>query len=290
MFKFAYIGVIGKTNAGKSTLVNALVGEKVAIVSPKTQTTRDNILGILTKENYQLVFVDTPGIHKSKNYLDKKMMKDVRSAISSVDILLYVIDVSKPISDDEVSYIQHLGDERPLIVVYNKIDKCNKDFAIKNMLKLMNLLNITAFATVSAKLKRNIDAVLDELLKQIPESETKNFAYDEDLYTDKSLRFLTSEAIREKTLYLLNEELPHGIHVQIEKFDERKKIVYIDACLICEKETHKAIILGKNGSMIKKIGIQAREDIEKLIQKKVMLKIYVKVIKDWRQKQNLDFL
>ena len=285
IYKFGYIGVIGKTNAGKSTLINLIVGNKVAIVSPKTQTTRNNILGIITKfsetENYQLVFVDTPGIHKSQNNLDKQMNKNLRTAISSVDIILYVLDSSKNITQDELEYIKNLN-KIPLILVINKIDKISKLKLIETINLFKNYSNINSIIPFSSAKNINLNILLSEILKLLPISNVLNFIFNEDEYTDQSLKFLISEIIREKTLYLLHEEIPHGIAVSIKEFKENEKIVEISADIICEKQSHKNIIIGKNGSKIKEISSKARLDIEDLLQKKVMLTTYVKVIKNWR--------
>lgn len=285
VYKFGYIGVIGKTNAGKSTLINLIVGNKVAIVSPKTQTTRNNILGIITKfsetENYQLVFVDTPGIHKSQNNLDKQMNKNLRTAISSVDIILYVLDSSKNITQDELEYIKNLN-KIPLILVINKIDKISKLKLIETINLFKNNSNINSIIPFSSTKNINLNILLSEILKLLPISNVLNFIFNEDEYTDQSLKFLISEIIREKTLYLLHEEIPHGIAVSIKEFKENEKIVEISADIICEKQSHKNIIIGKNGSKIKEISSKARLDIEDLLQKKVMLTTYVKVIKNWR--------
>ena len=286
MYKFGYIGIVGKTNVGKSTLINTLVGQKVAIVSPKTQTTRDNILGILTQDNYQLVFVDTPGIHKTKNYLDKSMMKNVRSVVSSVDVLLYIIDATAKVFDEEIDYIKNITDI-PVIVGLSKIDKVAKSAVLEKIGKLSSLTNVKAFIPFSSVKGINTETIMSEILTLLPESQEKNFEFEEDMYTDKSLRFLTAEIIREKTLYLLEQELPHGIAIEVTKFTEKDTIVLIDVDLICERQTHKKIIIGKNGTKLKEIGMRARADIEKLVEKKVMLKIWVKVVEDWRFNKRL---
>ena len=287
MFKTGYVGVVGKTNAGKSTLVNALVGEKVSIVTPKTQTTRQNITGILTRENYQIVFVDTPGIHKSQNNLDRFMMKNVRSAIGSVDVLLYVVDCTRKIDKHELENIKKYSqtDGLDTILVVSKIDLISKKDLLGFLATFAEVEGIKAIVPLSAKKGLSTQELIDEILKLLPESETKNFIYEEDLYTDSSVRFMSAEIVREKALLKLDEELPHGIAIEITKFDENDKIAYIDIDLICEKENHKSIILGKKGEKLKEIGTLARIDIEKLLDKKIMLKIFVKVDKNWRQKK-----
>ena len=281
MFKFGYVGVVGRTNAGKSTLVNSLVGEKVSIVSPKKQTTRQNIMGILTKDNYQLVFVDTPGIHRSKNKLDRFMMKNVRSAIAGVDVVLYIIDGLK-YNEEENAYIKTLTDSVPTIVGISKVDAGSYEKIYPIISSLSENRDIKAIIPFSSYKNKNLDEVVNEILKILPEQESKNFEFDEDMYTDKSVKFMVGEIIREKALLLLNEELPHGIAINVVNFEEKKNLVNIDVEIICEREGHKSIIIGKKGSKIKDIASRAREDIEVLLGKKVMLECFVRVRKNWR--------
>lgn len=269
MFRSGYVAVVGKPNAGKSSLVNALVGEKVAIISPKPQTTRDNILGIVNGDDYQIVLVDTPGIHHSKNSLDKAMMKNVRSAVSGVDLVLYLLDGTKIPEQEEIEYIQHL--QSPTLVVRTKIDlKGQKEFDAD--------IEISSFSG------ENIDKLKQEILARLPEYDFENYIFDRDYYTDKSVKFLISEEIREKALNLLHQEVPHGIAVEIIRFDEREDIVGIDADIVCEQERHKGMIIGKGGSTLKTIGSQTRIFAEKLLGKKVVLKLFVRVETDWRNK------
>lgn len=281
MFKFGYIGVVGNTNAGKSTLVNALVGEKVSIVSPKKQTTRDNIMGILTRDNYQLVFVDTPGLHRSKNKLDRYMMKNVRNVVAGVDVILYVVDGTR-FKEEENDYIKKLTDTAPTIVGISKVDAGSYEKIYPIMSSLGKNKDIKAIIPFSSYKNRNLDEVIKEILKILPEQDTKNFEFDEDMYTDKSVRFMAAEIIREKALLLLNEELPHGLAINVTKFDEQENIAYIDVDIICERESHKSIVIGKYGSKIKEIATRARADIEEMLGKKVMLECFVKVRKNWR--------
>ena len=281
MFKFGYVGVVGNTNAGKSTLVNALVGEKVSIVSPKKQTTRNNIMGILTKDNYQLVFVDTPGLHRSKNKLDRYMMKNVRNVVAGVDVILYVVDGTR-FKEEENDYIKKLTDTAPTIVGISKVDAGSYEKIYPIMSSLGKNKYIKAIIPFSSYKNRNLDEVIKEILKILPEQDTKNFEFDEDMYTDKSVRFMAAEIIREKALLLLNEELPHGLAINVTKFDEQENIAYIDVDIICERESHKSIVIGKHGSKIKEIATRARADIEEMLGKKVMLECFVKVRKNWR--------
>ncbi len=269
MYSFGYVAVIGKANAGKSSLVNALVGEKVAIVTNRPQTTRDNILGILNGKNYQVVLVDTPGVHHSKNKLDKRMMKNVRSAIAGVDLILYLADGTKEIDEEEKDYFEHLPE--PKYLVKTKIDKKGqKEFE--------------SDFKVSSLTGENINNLKQFLIEKMPKSEKKNFAFDQDYYTDKSVKFLIAEEIRQNALILLKEELPHGIATTIERFEEKPNLTIIDAQVICENERHKGMIIGKGGIVLKKIGTQTRAFAEELLGTKVLLKIFVKVDKDWRNK------
>ncbi len=269
MFKAGYVALVGKPNAGKSSLINTLIGEKVAIISSKPQTTRNNILGILTKENYQIVFVDTPGVHHSKNSLDKSMMKSVRSAISGVDLILYLIDGTKYPDEEEIDYINHLS--VPVIIVKTKND-------------LNNQKGFKYDIDISSKKSNNIDKLIELILSKLPTYEFKNYLYDPEFYTDKSLNFIVSEEIREKILNILYQEVPHGVAVEVIKFEEKDDLVNIDADIICEQERHKGIIIGKGGNVLKKVGVQAREQIEKLLNKKVFLNLFVRVEQDWRNK------
>ena len=263
-YKFGYVAVLGRPNAGKSTLINNLVKNKVAIVSPKPQTTRNNILGILTEEDYQIVFVDTPGIHKSKNALDKFMMKNVRSAIGGADVMVYLFDCTKKLSYDELEYIKNLKqkNEGKLIVVLSKIDLVQKSNLLPLLAKLGEIREIDDIIPLSSVKNQNTKELIDAILNYLPKSQQKNFAYDEDYYTDKSLKFIVSELIREKALLSLNQEIPHGITVNIVKFEEKPNLVVIEADIVCEIDSHKSIIIGQHGSTLKKIEQSARHDIK----------------------------
>ena len=269
MFKAGYVAVVGLPNAGKSSLVNALVGEKVAIISSKPQTTRDNILGIVNGKDYQIILVDTPGVHHSKNALDKAMMKNVRSAVNGVDLILYLIDGTTMPNDEERQYIDHL--ELPTKVIKTKID-------------LKNIKNFDCDLEISSHTGENIDKLKELILSYLPSYDHEHYIYDKDYYTDKSIKFLIGEEIREKALNILHQEIPHGIAVEIIRFLEEGNIVHIDADLVCENERHKGMIIGKGGQTLKKIGFDARVFAEHLLGKKVMLKIFVRVEKDWRNR------
>ena len=260
MFKAGFIALVGKPNAGKSTLINALVGEKVAIISPKPQTTRDNILGILTTNDFQMVFVDTPGVHKSKNSLDKAMMKNVRSAIAGVDLVLYLIDGTSQPDEEELAYIENLS--VPKLVVKTKID-------------LPQQKNFSFDIAISAFNGENLNLLKEKILALLPSYDDKHYIYDPEYYTDKSVKFLIAEELREKALLSLHQEVPHGIAVEIIRFYEEDKLVEIDADIICENERHKGMIIGKGGITLKDMGAKTRKFAEELLGKKVMLKVYI---------------
>ena len=267
--KCGYVAVLGQPNAGKSSLVNFFVGEEVAIVSHRRQTTRNSILGIKNGEGYQIIFIDTPGIHHSKNNLDKFMMKNVRNALAGADVVLYLFDGSKPLEDEELQYIQMLKDKvEKFILVQTKADK-------------KQVANDLGALQVSVMNGKNIDVLLDKIVDYLPENEQ---IYEDDLYTDKSVSFLISEKIRGFLLNNLDKEIPHGVAVEIVNFEEMTDIVKIEAEIICEREQHKGIIIGKNGNVLKKLGQETRKYIENLLEKKCMLKLFVKVDKDWRNK------
>ena len=267
--KCGYVAVLGQPNAGKSSLVNFFVGEEVAIVSHRRQTTRNSILGIKNGEGYQIIFIDTPGIHHSKNKLDKFMMKNVRNALAGADVVLYLFDGTKSLEDEELQYIQMLKNKaEKLILVQTKADK-------------KQVANDLGALQVSVMNGKNIDVLLNKIVDYLPENEQ---IYEDDLYTDKSVSFLISEKIRGFLLNNLDKEIPHGVAVEIVNFEEMTDIVKIEAEIICEREQHKGIIIGKNGSVLKKLGQETREYIENLLEKKCMLKLFVKVDKDWRNK------
>jgi len=281
MFRTGFVTIIGKPNVGKSTLTNKLVGDKVSIVSFRPQTTRDRILGIINGDDYQLIVVDTPGIHSPKNRLSEYMMKSVSSSVEGVDGVVYVIACDKRLEEDEVKQIaKYSKGEAPVIVVINKCDEAKQEDIFKRMDMLKDIKNIVAIIPISARTGKNIDMLLEELVKLLPEGEAR---YDEDEMTDKSTSFIVSEYIREKALKLLGDEVPYGVGVVITKFSERENgIVDIEADLVCEKQAHKSIVIGKGGAMIKEISTKAREDIEKLLGTQVYLNLFVRVKEDWR--------
>lgn len=265
--KCGYVAVLGRPNAGKSSLINRIVGEEVAIVTKRQQTTRNNILGIANGENFQIIFIDTPGIHHSKNKLDKFMMKNVRSALSTADVVVYLIDASREVDEEEQDYIKMLGEKaEKLIVVLNKVDK-----------KLV--ANVNADIKISVLENLNVDKLIEKIVEYLPENDR---IYGEDEYTDKSINFLICEHIRGILLSKLDNEIPHGIAVVAEKMNEREDKVSMDISIIAEKERHKGIIIGKNGALIKEVGISARKYAEELFGKQVVLHLFVKVDENWR--------
>lgn len=265
--KCGYVAVLGRPNAGKSSLINRIVGEEVAIVTKRQQTTRNNILGIANGENFQIIFIDTPGIHHSKNKLDKFMMKNVRSALSIADVVVYLIDASREVDEEEQDYIKMLSEKaEKLIVVLNKVDK-----------KLV--ANVKTDIKISVLENLNIDKLIEKIVEYLPENDR---IYGEDEYTDKSINFLVCEHIRGILLSKLDNEIPHGIAVVAEKMNEREDKVSMDISIIAEKERHKGIIIGKNGALIKEVGISARKYAEELFGKQVVLHLFVKVDENWR--------
>lgn len=283
--KSGFVAILGQPNVGKSTLLNAILNEKVSIVSPKPQTTRDKILGIYNDEDTQIVFIDTPGIHNAGNKLDEYMNKAISSAKNDVDVLVYVIDGTKKINDQTINILnRYTKDVKNIILVVNKIDDTTYEKLYPELNKLNALECIKDIIPVSAMKGKN----LDELLKVIKSYLTDDVRYyDDDIYTDKSVKFLVGEIIREKALWLLQDELPHGVAIEIVRFEEGERLTEIDADIIIEKSTHKQIIIGSKGQMLKNIGTKSRIDIEKLLDTKVMLKLFVKVREDWRHKDSV---
>ena len=281
-----YVAVIGRANAGKSTLINVMVGEKVSIVSPKPQTTRDRILGVLTEDDYQIVFVDTPGLYKAKNALTDMMMRTVETSARSVDYILYVLDGHDGISEEDFALIRkYKALNIPLAVAYTKIDIMPKENIPLDMAKFSDAeLDVDVFP-VSARKGKNIRALKECLVKQMPEGEK---VFEEDIVSDKSERFMVSEIMREKILLKFDKEIPHGIAIVINTFEKNDRGVYeVNLDIVCERANHKAILIGKQGRAIKEVSSFARQDMEKFLGAKVFLTTYVKVKEDWRDKLSL---
>lgn len=284
--KSGFVAIIGRPNAGKSTLLNGFIGEKISIVSARPQTTRDKITGVLTSDDYQIAFVDTPGIHSPRNSLGGYMMKSVRRAREGVDCVLYVLDAGRPLLNDDVEMLSRtIETGTPVVVAVNKTDEVTDDKIASAFVKLKDVEGISAIVPVSALKKRNTNVLLEELVKLMPEGEK---LFPDDMLTDKTERFLVSEMIREKALRYLSEEVPHGIGVEIKVFSERGNgIVDVEADIICEKESHKGIVIGKGGETLKRILTSARHDMEQLLGAKVYLKGFVKVKSEWRDSDKL---
>ena len=282
--KSGFVTILGKPNVGKSTLLNKILGEKVSIVSPKPQTTRNKILGILNEPEYQIIFIDTPGKHNIKNKLDKYMDSEIEQAKQDVDIVLLVIDGSKRITDADYQFVESFNNSKQkVIVVVNKIDATTFEKLYPQLVRFNDMKFVLDIIPISARNGKNVE----DLVKVIKDNLTSDIKYyDDDIYTDKSLRFMVSEIIREKALLYLQDEIPHGIAVDIVEYKEEGNKVIIDADIICERDAHKPIILGSRGEMIKKIGTEARLDIEKLVQSKVFLSLFVKVRDNWRNNNN----
>ncbi len=280
-FKCGFICVAGLANAGKSTLVNALVGEKVSIVSWRPQTTRNKLLGIINAEDYQMILIDTPGIHEAKNKLGQYMMKSVQSGLKDVDGIVYVIDAAKGLRAEDYKFLENTAKKAPTVVALNKQDSVTRETLFSALEKLNSIEGLRAVVPISAKKAENLEPLMAELAGMLPEGVP---LYPEDEYTVSSMRFMATEIIREKALYLLDKEVPYGIGVYINKFEQRedKDIVDIDADIICEKQSHKAIVIGKGGATLKKIATAARKDLEDMVGMKVFLTLYVRVKDEWR--------
>ncbi len=280
-FHSGFIAIVGKPNAGKSTLMNALVGEKVSIVTWRPQTTRNNILGILNGENYQAVFIDTPGVLKPKNHLGDYMKESIERATDDVNGIVYVIDAGKRVDETDVELInKYIQTGIPLIIAVNKVDEVTPDKLHSVLVEINKLSGYKVVIHISALRGKNLEK-LKELIVELLTDDIQY--YDDDMYTDSNINFLVTEIIREKAMRLLEKEVPYGIGVSLNKFEEKENgMVDIDANIFCEKAAHKPIIIGKGGAMLKKIGTYSRQDIEALLNQKVYLALWVKVKEDWR--------
>ena len=275
-----FAAIVGRPNVGKSTLMNCLIGQKIAITSNKPQTTRNRIQTVYTCDEGQIVFLDTPGIHKAKNRLGEYMVKSVNMAIRDVDVVLWLVEADEHIGPTDRQIAEKLGNVGvPLILVINKIDTVKRDELIKIIDVYRKLCDFSEVVPVSALKANNTDTLIEQIFKYLPYGMP---FYDEDTVTDQPQRQIAAEMIREKALKCLDEEIPHGIAVTIEQMKFQKDIVHIDATIICEKESHKGIIIGRQGKMLKKIGSAARYEIERMLEMQVNLKLWVRVKKDWR--------
>ena len=284
-FKSGFVTLIGRPNVGKSTLMNHLIGQKIAITSNKPQTTRNRIQTVLTTEEGQIVFVDTPGIHKAKNKLGAYMVNVAEKTLNEVDVILWLVEPSTFIGAGEQHIIQRLQKVRtPVILVINKIDMVKREEILPSIDAYRKVYDFAAIVPVSARSGDNTDELVKVIFQYLPYGPQ---FYDEDTVTDQPERQIVAELIREKALYCLQEEIPHGIAVAIDSMKMQKKVMHIDATIICERDSHKGIIIGKQGSMLKKIGSTARYEIERFLDCRVNLKLWVKVQKNWRDS---DFL
>ncbi|MDD6214988.1 MAG: GTPase Era [Firmicutes bacterium] len=284
-FKSGFAAIIGMPNVGKSTLLNTVAGQKIAIISSKPQTTRNKILAIYTTKECQIVFTDTPGIHKPHNKLGEFMVKVANESMNEMDVVLFVVDATRPIADMEREIASNIGKTGvPAILVLNKVDAVRKDALLPLIADYSNLHNFAAIVPVSAKTGDGVDLLLEEIEANLHEG--PKFYYD-DMVTDQPEKQIAAEIIREKMLWQLDKEVPHGIAIEIDKMQEKENITNIFATIYCEKASHKGIIIGKNGEMLKKIGQLARKDIEQMLDKKVYLELWVKVRNDWRNSDRM---
>ena len=284
-YKAGFATLIGRPNVGKSTLMNKLIGQKIAITSNKPQTTRNRIQTVYTSEEGQIVFLDTPGIHKAKNKLGNYMVGVAERTLSEVDVILWLVEPTNYIGAGEQHIIEQLKKTKtPVILVINKVDKVKKEEILEYIDTYRKQLDFAEIVPVSALKGDNCETLISCIMKYLPYGPA---FYDEDTITDQPERQIVAELIREKALRCLDEEIPHGVAVSIDSMKYRKNICDIDATIICERDTHKGIIIGKGGSMLKKIGSTARPDIEDLLEMQVNLQLWVKVKKDWRDS---DFL
>ena len=285
MKRTVFISIVGRPNVGKSTIMNRILGEKVAIVSNKPQTTRNCIRGILTEGEDQFVFFDTPGIHRPQNRLGDYMVTAAKSGMQQGDVVMLVVDVNKPVSKTEEEIIDYLKREGvPSVLVLNKIDTVRREMIAEKIAAYASKHEFDAVIPVSAKSGKHVDEVMDELSKFLHESE---WFFPEDAATDQPMRQYVSEIIREKLLRALDREVPHGIAVVIEEYRDTGNLTKIRAEIICEKQSHKQIIIGKGGEVLKKVGMYSREELEKLTGSKIFLDLWVRVKENWREREGL---
>ena len=290
-FKSGFVSIIGRTNVGKSTLINSLVGEKVAIMTNKTQTTRTAIRAIVNRENSQIIFIDTPGIHKPKTKLGTTMIETAFGTISEVDVILFMIEAtSKEVGRGDARILEKLKEtNKKVILLINKIDLVRKEEIAKLIELYSKQYNFEAIIPISAISNKEVEIILNEIEKLLKKGPAY---YDVDEYTDQTSRQLVEEVIREKALKLLDDEVPHGLYVTVEKMKQsrtqnKENIYNIEATIYCLRDSHKGIIIGKNGQMLKKIGTYARQDLERMLGTKINLKTWVKVRKDWQDEDSI---
>lgn len=284
-YKSGFVTLIGRPNVGKSTLMNHLIGQKIAITSNKPQTTRNRIQTVLTTQEGQIVFVDTPGIHKAKNKLGEYMVNVAERTLNEVDVVLWLVEPTTFIGAGEQHIAKQLGKVKtPVILVINKTDSVKKEEILAAIAAYKDIYDFAEIVPVSARNGDNTEELLKVVFKYLPYGPQ---FYDEDTVTDQPERQIVAELIREKALHSLQEEIPHGIAVAIDRMKKKGKVMHIDATIICERDSHKGIIIGKQGNMLKKIGSTARFEIERMLECQVNLKLWVKVKKDWRDSEFL---
>ncbi|MGG7176515.1 GTPase Era [Clostridium paraputrificum] len=286
MFKSGFVTIVGRPNVGKSTLMNYIMGEKLSIVSNKPQTTRNNIQTILTTDNYQIVFVDTPGIHKPKHKLGEYMVNSAKESMKEVDLVLFLTNPDDEIGRGDKFILESLKNSKaPVFLVLNKVDENTQDRVAGSLALFSQEFSFKEIIPISALKGKNVDTLLKLMVENLPEGPQY---YPEDMITDVQEKFVVSEIVREKALRTLRDEVPHGIAVDVIQMKQSENGTYhIEVDLICEKDSHKGIIIGKNGQSLKKIGETARYELERFLRTKVNIKIWVKVRKEWRDNQNL---
>ena len=285
--KSGFVTIIGRPNVGKSTLLNQILGQKIVIATDKAQTTRKRIKGILTKEEGQIVFVDTPGVHKPLNKLGEFLLDEAKIAVPDADVIIFLVDGSEPAGKGDKWIAKNLlQTEIPILIVMNKVDKVKKAGKVdENLLTYKTLFEQNLpIVRISAKTGRNIDTLIKNIYKKLPKGD---ILYPEDVVTEETMRDVAQEVVREKILLNTSDEIPHSVAVQITKYQEQEDIDRIYATIFCEQKSQKGILIGKSGSLLKKIGTEARQELEKIAEKKVFLGLEVKVEKDWRKKDNI---
>lgn len=285
--KSGFVAIIGRPNVGKSTLLNQILGQKIVITTDKAQTTRKRIKGIYTNKEGQIVFVDTPGVHKPLNKLGEFLLDEAKIAVPDADVILFLVDGSESAGKGDKWIAQHLLQTKiPIVIVMNKVDKVKKPEKVEeNLLSYKTLFEENLpVVKISAKTGRNIDTLMNNIFKKLPEGEP---LYPEDVVTEETMRDVTEEIIREKILLNTSDEIPHSVAVKVTNYQEKEEIDKIYATIYCEQKSQKGILIGKGGSLLKKIGTEARLELEKIVEKKVYLQLEVKVEKDWRKKQNI---
>lgn len=285
--KSGFVAIIGRPNVGKSTLLNQILGQKIVITTDKAQTTRKRIKGIYTNKEGQIVFVDTPGVHKPLNKLGEFLLDEAKIAVPDADVILFLVDGSESAGNGDKWIAQHLLQTKiPIVIVMNKVDKVKKPEKVEeNLLSYKTLFEENLpVVRISAKTGRNIDTLMNNIFKKLPEGEA---LYPEDVVTEETMRDVTEEIIREKILLNTSDEIPHSVAVKVTNYQEKEEIDKIYATIYCEQKSQKGILIGKGGSLLKKIGTEARLELEKIVEKKVYLQLEVKVEKDWRKKQNI---